>query len=428
MVGLHRYAFMCHHSQRMARRGELLLHRGAEIIKRTAEAVAAFGAAPPDPPISRIGPLLTSSATRADAFYSPVMAERVGTANRCLQLVSQQIAAMPLRFRGTFEPMWISNPDPVWFPNGIGDVMFAATWSIYSWGDAFLWVTGRYETGWPRSFTLLNPATVTVEAKDGGRKYTVNSGGLVLEADDVIQISRDPKGGLRGTGALSAYAGNLMAAAEAERYAGDVYAGGGVPWAVLQPQRRLTAEQAADLQSQWVTRVGSRQAAPAVIPPDITFTPFSLSPADLMLLESREWDAKQIAAAFGVPAFMLNMEQAGGLNYSNPEMLFTTWWRTELYPSARKVEAALSTWLPRGNWVEFDPSILLRPDLKTHSEVWLSLSAAGIVTPDEVRAAVLDLPPLTEGEAIEMIDEPAGADTSAIEEAPAPPPELKAVL
>ena len=116
-----------------------------------------------------------------------------------------------------------------------------------------------------------------------------------------------------------------------------------------------------------------------MIPPDITFTPFSLSPADLMLLESREWDAKQIAAAFGVPAFMLNMEQSGGLNYSNPEMLFTTWWSTELYPSARKIEAALSTWLPRGNWVEFDPSILLRPDLKTHAEVWLGLKGAGIV-------------------------------------------------
>ena len=48
-------------------------------------------------------------------------------------------------------------------------------------------------------------------------------------------------------------------------------------------------------------------------------------------------------------------------------------------------------------------------------------------TEDEVRAAVLDLPPLTEGEAIEMIDEPAGADTSMNEEAPAPSPDLKVV-
>ena len=198
---------------------------------------------PPVPTPSWIGPLLNQASvggTRLEPFYSPPMAERVGTANRCLQLVSQQIAAMPLRFRGTFEPMWVSNPDPVWFANGIGDVMFATTWSIYSWGDAFLWITDRYETGWPRAFTLINPGTVTVTAEDDGRRYKISGAELEVDNADVLQISRDPRGGLRGTGALSSYAGNLMAAAEAERYAGDVYAGGGVPWAVLQPQRRLT--------------------------------------------------------------------------------------------------------------------------------------------------------------------------------------------
>src|SRR6185436_13215577 len=142
----------------------------------------------------------------------------------------------------------------------------------------------------------------------------------------------------------------------------------------------------AELQAQWTTRVGLRGGAPAVIPPDITFTQFSFNPKDLLLLESREWDSKQIAAAFGVPAFMLNMDQGGGLNYSNPEMLFDTWWRTELYPVARRVESALSVWLPRGNWVEFDPTVLLRPDLKSLSEVWLALLAANVVTVDETRA------------------------------------------
>src|SRR6185436_3433185 len=139
----------------------------------------------------------------------------------------------------------------------------------------------------------------------------------------------------------------------------------------------------AELQAQWTTRVGLRGGAPAVIPPDITFTQFSFNPKDLLLLESREWDSKQIAAAFGVPAFMLNMDQGGGLNYSNPTMLFDTWWRTELYPTAKRVDQALTTWLPRGAWVEFDPSVLLRPDLQTTTTVWLSLEAAGIVTKDE---------------------------------------------
>jgi HK97 family phage portal protein len=361
-------------------------------------------------------------------YGSPTLAERVGTAARCLQLVAQQIAAMPLRFRGTSpQPMWTSNPDPVWFPNGIQDAIFALTTSIYGYGDGFVLVTDRYETGYPRAWTILDPAYVTVSrAPDGkGRAYRVRD--FDLDPDDVLQISRDPDGSLRGTSALQAYASNLQAAFAAESFAADFYQAGGIPWAVLQPQRRVTAEQAAELQSQWSARVGLRGGAPAVLPPDVTFQQFAFSPKDLLLLESREWDAKQICAAFGVPAFMVNLDQSSGLNYSNPEMLFDTWWRTELYPSARRVESALSVWLPRGSWVEFDPSILLRPDLQTQAAVWLSLLDKSVVTVDEVRAAVLDLPPIEDGEALAMIDEPPGANASAGSDPVPVPPALEVV-
>jgi HK97 family phage portal protein len=361
-------------------------------------------------------------------YGGAALADLVGTAARCLQLVCQQVAAMPLRFRGGFQPLWVSNPDPVWFPNGIGDAMFAALASVYGHGDAFLLVTDRYETGYPRAWTVLDPQRVYVNADSQGDGRTYRVAEIDLNPDDVLQISRHPNGTLRSDSALSAYSSNVRAAYAAEQFASDFYTAGGVPWAVLQSQRRLTAEQAAELQGQWTSRVGLRGGAPAVLPPDIAFTQFSFSPKDLLLLESREWDAKQIAAAFGVPAFMLNMDQGGGLNYSNPEMLFDTWWRTELYPVARRIESALSVWLPRGSWVEFDPSILLRPDLQTMSAVWLSLLDKAVVTVDEVRAAVLDLPPLAEGDALALIDEPPGANASAADPALPPPPAAVAEL
>jgi len=348
---------------------------------------------------------------------------QVGTAARCLQLVAQQISTMPLRFRGATEPAWVSSPDPIWFPNGITEAIFAAVWSVYGWGDAFLYVTDRYEAnGYPRLWTVLDPAAVTVEQDPaGGRRY--RAGTMWLDPYDVLQVPRSPTGALRSTSALAAYASNLAAAAAAEEFAADVFSAGGIPWGALKPTRRLTEIQATELQTQWSARAAQRRGAPAVLPPDVAFETFQFNPHDLLLLESREWDAKQIAAAFGVPAFMLNMEQGGGLNYSNPEMLFSTWWRTELYPTGRRLEAALSTWLPRGNWVEFDPSATLRPDLSTMTSTWLSLEAAGIVSKDEVRAAVLDLPPLSDGDALGLIDEPPGAQAVA---APSQPLELTA--
>ena len=65
---------------------------------------------------------------------------------------------------------------------------------------------------------------------------------------------------------------------------------------------------------------------------------------------------------------LLNVAVAGGLTYQNPIQLFGLWWRSELMPAAVKVAAALSRWLPRGHWVEFDPSQVLRPDLETLSQ------------------------------------------------------------
>lgn len=381
-------------------------------------------------------PMWNTSGTRdADlagllpGYATPRLAERVGTAARCLQLVSQQIAAMPLRYRGVApEPQWTSNPDPVWFPNGVADAMFAGVASMYAWGDAFLLVTSRYQTGFPRSWTVLDPAQVTVEAdkRGDGRRYRVST--VDLDPADVLQVSRNPTGALRGTSALHAYAANVKAAYSAEAFAADFFTAGGVPWAVLQPSRRLDEAQAKQLQSQWVARAGLRGGAPAVIPPDVVFTQFSFSPKDLLLLESREWDAKQIAAAHGVPAYLLNMEQSGGLTYANVGMLFDLMWRAELYPSARRIESALSTWLPRGSWVEFDPSVVLKPDLPTMTDTWLKLLTANVVTQDEVRAAVLDLPPLAEGDALELIDEPPGANASVAQPAPpASPPALEVV-
>jgi phage portal protein BeeE len=163
-----------------------------------------------------------------------------------------------------------------------------------------------------------------------------------------------------------------------------------------------------------LARAGNRNGAPAVIgDPRIAFTLSTpASPKDLALLETREWDAKQIAAAFGVPAFLLNMDQAGGLNYSNPGMLFDVWWKAELMPRATGIGNALSTWLPRGSWVEFDPSVLLSPDITAKQAVYSKALADGAITLDEYRAAVFDLPPLSEGDASALIDEPHGASGS----------------
>jgi HK97 family phage portal protein len=337
----------------------------------------------------------------------------VGTVDRCLQLTAQQLAAMPLRYRHARDVLprpvkWITDPDPAWYPNGVKDAVFALVWSVYARGDAFLYVTSRYADGYPQTWTLLDPATMRVDSARGERTYRSND--VELDGRDVLQVSRNPTGALRGTGALEAYWANVRSAAQAEAYAADVYASTGVNRFALKSSRRLDSKQAADLQAQWVAAVSRRVGAPAILPPDIELLQaLTISPRDMLLLESREWDAKQIAAAFGVPAMLLNLAVTGGLTYQNPAMLVEQWWRTELMPRAVMTAEALSRWLPRGHWVEFDPGQALKPDLATMVTTWSRMLADKVVTADEYRAAVLDLPPLELGDQAAALFEEPGA-------------------
>src|SRR5205085_8965794 len=115
------------------------------------------------------------------------------------------------------------------------------------------------------------------------------------------------------------------------------------------------------------------------------------------LLDLQQYDARAIASAFSVPSFMLNMPLEGGLTYQNPETMFEVWWRSELRPAAGRIQRALSAnMLPRGSWVEFDARAALAPTFQNVVTSWLALHAAGVVTADEVRAAVLHLPSMAE--------------------------------
>lgn len=391
------------------------------------EASAALGPNSIDPLVQRFLATLSTDVPGlyGGAWSANTLVERVGTAVRCLQLTSQTIAALPLRYRrrtgldpNASDPAWLANPDPAWFPNGIADALFAAVWSMYRDGDAFVYITSRYSDGYPQSWTVLDAQAVDVDSSNGRRTYASN--GTPLNTDDVVQVTRNPTGALRGSGALESYGAALRAAYSGEQYAAGVFGAGGIPPVVLQSLRRLTGEQAADVQGQWVAARASSPGAPAILPPELTMLAQAFSPKDMALLDSREFDSRSICAAFGVPAMLLNLPVAGGLTYQNPAMLAELWWKTELMPNARRLEAALSLMVPRGNWVEFDASTTLRPDLETMVNVWSKLLADGIVTEDEYRVAVLDLPPLSQGQALAELDEPAGSGTAQVVALPPP--------
>jgi hypothetical protein len=137
---------------------------------------------------------------------------------------------------------------------------------------------------------------------------------------------------------------------------------GGVPQYMLKSQRKLTPEQAIALQEQWQMRTADRLGAPPILPPEIDASQLSFNPKDLALLDSQEFNALAIAAAFGVPAVLLNMAIRWGMTYQNVASLGEMWWRFELRPTAKRIADAFTAQaLPSGQWVWFDAEDTIQP-------------------------------------------------------------------
>lgn len=338
----------------------------------------------------------------------PQLLERVWVANRCLHMNANAISTMPLRHYGTREPAWVSNPDPAWYPNGISDAVYAIVASLYGYGDAFVYVTARYADGYPSAWTVLDPAPMQVDVRRGKRTY--RSGQDPLDADDMVQITRDPRGGVRGTSAIKSYAAytnGLLASADL----GRVMMQSGNPTTVLKPKRKVDAAQALAMQTQWMSSTASRRGAPAIIPPDVEFEKLGFSAEDLQLLAMQQFDAQVVATAFGVPSVLINMPVEGGLNYQTPVLALEQWWRTELRTTATRVTAAMSSvMLPAGQYVEFDPYKFVAPDWKELIDGWVSLVEKGLASVEQFQTAVLGVPPGQQPDLADMATPPsAGA-------------------
>jgi HK97 family phage portal protein len=323
--------------------------------------------------------------------FSPNLIDRVWVANTCIDFTASQIASMPLRHYGkSRDPAWVANPDPEWYPNGIGDAVYAGIDSYLRWGDAFLVITNRYSDGYPSGWTLADASTVTVDVRRGRRFYRI--GELEFDKRDVVQISRDPRAGAqRGTSVIKSYASQaygLLAASDL----GRMMMQSDVPQFALKPTRKVTPEQAQKMQGDWVGRAAERRGAPWVLPPDLEIEKLSFSVADLMLLDAQKFNAQILAASCGVPAQFLNLPIEGGLNYQSPAMLGEHWWRFKLRTFAKAFSRALSgQMLPAGSAVEFDASETMAPAYESLVEAVAKLVETGVVTTQEARA-LLRLP------------------------------------
>jgi phage portal protein BeeE len=210
-------------------------------------------------------------------------------------------------------------------------------------------------------------------------------GGVEFGADEVLHVSAGNRSGeLLGRGVLGQYAGWLGGAAAAEAMAGSYFAGGALPPAVLQSPTMLTEEQALDLKAKWRLMTSTRE--PVVLPVGYTLTPLVSNAEQAQLVQSRQWNAEEVAMLLGIPAWKLSLP-GPSMTYQNVETADIDFIRDSVDRWAGPLAAAFTKWLmPRGTEVAWNYAGRMRADQSTTETVLAGYVGAGILSVDEARA------------------------------------------
>jgi HK97 family phage portal protein len=289
---------------------------------------------------------------------------------------------------------WLVNPDPDLYSSW-GEFLHALAFD-FQMGEAFVYVTARYSSGWPARFHVVPPWSVEVElGRDGMREYKIGE----------VPVSGEPGGDLlhlryvstvddaHGHGPLEAGATSVVAAQTLTRYAATV-ASTTAPSVLMHPQPQ-NAEQSADLKARWVAARQSAIGEPAVLSGGITWEPAQMSPRDMALIELLQMTKADVASLLGVPPAIVNVPTGDSLTYANVSQWTDMHWRIGLKPKAKRIADDLSGFLlPRGTMLEFNEDAYVAPDplqraqtAQIYASIRDEASGRTVLTVEEIREA-----------------------------------------
>lgn len=209
-------------------------------------------------------------------------------------------------------------------------------------------------------------------------------GNTLRRPDEVIHLKGPCEpGALRGMGALECHLnGGIRTSLELQRQAGNLDISGVPTGALKVTAPDLTEPEAVAIKAKWLA--AQRDRTVAVLNDVTDFTPLAWNPTESQLLEARKFSLHEAALIVGVPLYFLGVETSNR-TYSNVEQEGIVLTRFHLAGAIRRIEAAFTSCMRSGRFVEADLSDALRADTLTRYQAWTIGITSGFLTPNEVR-------------------------------------------
>jgi HK97 family phage portal protein len=258
-------------------------------------------------------------------------------------------------------------------------------------GNTYGIITRRDSMGYPVQVDWQNPDQVQPQVVNGVKSYLIH--GRTIMPEDMAHFRAFRMPGLDvGLSPIKFAATAINREAAIQAFSYGYFADAPSPKAVITSTEPIDAQQAEVLKKRILARLVGRE--PLVLGAGATYKPLSVSPEESQFLATQKLGVAEICRVFGVPPEMVAAEAGNSMTYSNVEQRGIDFLTYSIQPWLTKIENFISAMLPGGQHVRFDPSALLRTDIKSQMEATAIGIASKQVTPDEARA-MRDMPPLT---------------------------------
>jgi phage portal protein BeeE len=291
------------------------------------------------------------------------MAMRVPSIARARTIHASIISAMPLKmYREQWNETdreteyidlaprsWLRRPDPAIPYETLMAWLFD---DLFFWGRAFLFISSRTADGFPASFSRLPAAMVSSPKMPQDIWFApaqeLEFNGLEIDPQNVVQFISPVEGIIYSNADTIATALKVEASrarnAETSIPSGILKQTGGEP---------LSAQELADLSAQF--NAARRTNQTAALNEFLSYEATSATPDKMMLIESAQFSALQMAQISQLPPYLLGVP-TGSYAYTNSrESRWDTWlFGTKLWAECIAATLSSNQVLPNGTFVEFD--------------------------------------------------------------------------
>jgi len=237
----------------------------------------------------------------------------------------------------------------------------------------------RDERGYVTAMHILNPNDVEEVKTSAGHAFKVNDIGIV-QAENMFCLYN-----LQRKSPIRLHRENLGLAAAAQSYGAQWYSDGQMT-GILSTDQPLRNEQMDAVRKSWQAQGG---ASTRLVPHGLRYHRITITPDEAMFIQTRKFQAEEIARIFGVPPALIQLDSQ--TTYNNVEQQNLQYGRLTIAPWVKKIEREIDAKLLQArerpqHYSRIDINQLYRGDMDARKEFYESMIRLGVMSINEVRS------------------------------------------